>query len=108
MLIDFCCVNRFHRYANDASSTKVSKSGRPRSSDINLSEGFKEVMYKVSIYGVCGNSYLIILPFGIAFSCQVFFSFSVLVFCNLIRLGMLLVKLRNNFMDVSLNFVFCY
>lgn len=38
---------RFHSYASNA-STKVTKTGRTISRDNDLSQGFKEVMYKVS------------------------------------------------------------
>jgi hypothetical protein len=41
------------------------------------------------------------LDVSMKYTAQVFFSFSFLMICSLIRLGMLLVRLRNDFMDVS-------
>lgn len=70
------CGHRFHRYASNA-STKVTKNSRTVCQNNDLSDSFKEVMYKV------------------------LFSFSFLVICSIIRLGMLFVRLRNNFLDVS-------
>jgi len=70
-----CLVLRFHLYANNASTKVTKNSGRIVSKDNDLSQGFKQVMYKV------------------------LFSFSFLVACSLIRLGMLLVRFQDNFMD---------